>query len=276
VRAGGARESPVDSATVPARRGDFVQSLERGLAVIKAFGPHRTRLTLTEVAQATGLNRAAARRFLHTLAELDYVRVEGRDFSLRPTVLELGYAYLAGLGVPEIARPFMEALCTATQESSSMAVLDDNEIVYVANVTPRRAMTINVTIGARDPAHCTSLGRVLLAFRTDDEIRDYLETVPLRKLTDATLTKRSRLLEALELVRERGYALIDHEFEEGLVAVAVPIHDGSGNVVAALNISAYSLRASIDVLEHKFLPLLRDHAQKIEIELRSLNSLGGS
>lgn len=250
-------------------RGEFVQSLERGLAVIRAFGHDRTRLTLSEVAQETGLTRAAARRFLLTLVELGYVRNEGREFSLRPSILELGYAYLSGLGLPEVAKPFMEEFTAAVQESSSLAVLDGDEIVYVANVVPRRVMTINVSVGSRDPAYCTSLGRVLLAVRSDAEIDEYLETVPLIPRTDCTLTDPEAFREMLRNVRKERYALIDQEFEDGLVALAIPVSDASGSVVAAMNVSAYSLRVGPDALKKKFLPLLRDSVAKIESEMRA-------
>ncbi|MHB1986461.1 MAG: IclR family transcriptional regulator domain-containing protein [Acidimicrobiales bacterium] len=258
------------------RRGEFVQSLERGLAVIRAFGPDRTRLTLTEVGQATGLTRAAARRFLLTLVALGYVRSEGREFSLRPSVLELGYAYLSGLGLPEVAMPFMDELVSEIQETSSIAVLDGNEIVYVANVAPRRVMTINVSIGGREPAYCTSLGRVLLAARSDAEVEQYLETVKLVPFTRTTVTDMAKFRDALESIRRDGYSLIDGEYESGLVALAVPVRDAGGNVVAAMNVSGYSLRTTPATLEREFLPLLRATVDKIEFELRATNQLNGA
>jgi IclR family pca regulon transcriptional regulator len=249
-------------------RGDFVQSLERGLAVIKAFGPDRTRLTLTEVSQITGMTRAAARRFLLTLAQLGYVRSEGREFSLRPSILELGYAYLSGLELPAVAQPFMDEFVARVEESSSLAVLDNGQIVYIANVAPRRVMTINVRIGGRDPAYCTALGRVLLASRPDREIEHYLATQSFPTMTSKTLTLRSELEEALRRVAKDGYALIDGEYEEGLVALAMPIRDSSGTTVAAMNVSGYSLRTTAEVLESRCLPLLRESVLRIEDELR--------
>src|SRR5215467_14516414 len=145
------------------RSNDFVQSLERGLAVIRAFGPDRTRLTLSEVAREAGLTRAAARRFLLTLVELGYVRSDGREFSLRPRVLELGYAYLSGLTLPDVAGPHLEELVARLHESSSISILDGQHVVYVARVPTKRIMTVAISVGTRFPAYATSMGRVLLA-----------------------------------------------------------------------------------------------------------------
>ena len=250
-------------------RSEFVQSLERGLAVIRAFGPGRTHLTLSDVALATGLTRAAARRFLLTLVEIGYVRNDGREFSLRPRVLELGWSYLSGLSLADVARPFMDDLVRKVEESSSIAVLDGDEIVYVAHAAPARIMTINVPIGGRDPAYCTALGRALLSARSDAELDAYLARVPLRALTTATITDRDALRDALLTVRKLGYALVDHEYEDGLVAMAVPLHDGSGNVVAAMNIATISMRASPRLLEEEFLPSLRACVEQIEQELKA-------
>ncbi len=272
--AGATRTGPATSASRgvsgegAARRVEFVQSLERGFAVIRAFEPDRTHMSVTDVAQATGLTRAVARRFLLTLVELGYVRNEGRSFSLRPRILELGYGYLSGLTFPEIARPYMEELSAKVQESVSAAVLDADDIVYVANVVPRRVMTINVPIGGRDPAYCTSLGRVLLAQRSDEEIDAYLESVVLERRTERTVTDPVTMGKILRDVREQGYAFLDQELEDGLGAIAVPVHDAAGAVVAAMNVSAYSLRASPTVFVEEFLPALREVVVQIEEEVR--------
>src|SRR5271155_5109197 len=155
-----------DGEPVAARDSDFVHSLDRGLAVIRAFGPDRERLSLSEVARATGLTRAAARRFLLTLVKLGYVRNDGREFSLRPRVLELGYAYLSGLALPEVAAPHLEELVARLHESSSISVLDGHQIVYVARVPTKRIMTVAISVGTRFPAYATSMGRGLLAALT--------------------------------------------------------------------------------------------------------------
>ena len=176
-----------------ARNGDFVQSLDRGLAVIRAFGPDRERLSLSEVAKATGLTRAAARRFLLTLVKLGYVRNDGREFSLRPRVLELGYAYLSGLALPEVAAPHLEELVARLHESSSISVLDGHQIVYVARVPTKRIMTVAISVGTRFPAYATSMGRVLLAALTDDELDRYLAEATFERLTARTVTNPDRL-----------------------------------------------------------------------------------
>src|SRR5215475_10871183 len=171
------------SAGAHARDSDFVQSLDRGLAVIRAFGPDRERLSLSEVARTTGLTRAAARRFLLTLVKLGYVRSDGREFSLRPRVLELGYAYLSGLALPEVAEPHLEDISAKLHESSSISVLDGHHIVYVARVPTKRIMTVAISVGTRFPAHATSMGRVLLAGMSPDSFEDYLEQADLAALT---------------------------------------------------------------------------------------------
>ena len=232
VRDSGSRAAPEGDGRREERRADFVQSLERGLSVIRAFGPDRSRLTLTEVAQATGLTRAAARRFLLTLVELGYVRSDGREFSLRPRVLELGYAYLSGLTLPEVAQPHMEDLVARARESSSISVLDGNDVVYVVRVPTTRIMTVAISIGTRFPAYCTSMGRVLLAAKSDEELDRYLAEVDLVPRTRRTVTDPAGLRRILADVRRLGYALVEQELEDGLASIAVPIHDGGGAVVA--------------------------------------------
>lgn len=250
-------------------QGEFVQSLERGLAVIRAFGFRRVSLTITDVAAATGLTRATARRFLLTLVRMGYVRNEGREYWLRPRVLELGYAYLSGITLPEVAVPYLDELVQLVQESTSIAVRDGGEIVYIAHSAPHRVMTINVPIGGRDPLFCTALGRVLLAAEADDEIDRYLKSSDLHAYTDVTLTDPLGLRAALEEVRGQGYSLVENELEDGLVALAVPVHDADGAVMAAMNVCAYSLRTTPEELVAAGLPLLRETVRKVEAEMRA-------
>ena len=228
-----------------ARAPHFVQSLERGLAVIRAFDEHNVELTLSDVARSTGLTRAAARRFLLTLADLGYVRTDGRWFSLSPRVLELGYAYLSSLSLPEVAEPHMERLVAEVHESSSVSVLDGEDIVYVARVPTSRIMTVSINVGTRFPAYATSMGRVLLAEHPRTSTR-YLERVELRALSPRTVTSADALRAELAKVRRQGWALVDQELEEGLRSVAAPIRDRSGTVVAAMNLSAHASRMTID------------------------------
>ncbi len=246
---------------------DFVRSLARGLDVIKAFGPERAHMTLSEVARATGLTRAAARRFLLTLTALGYVRNDGRDFSLRAKVLELGYAYLAGLSLNEVAAPHLEDLVARTRESSSVAVLDGDEIVYVVRVPTKRIMAAAISVGTRFPAYATSMGRALLAHLSEDQLEEYLKNVHLEPLTNRTVTSSERLREILVAVRTQGYAMTDQELEEGLRSAAVPIRDASGTVVAAMNVSTHASRVSMEELRRNLLPLLIETAGLIEADL---------
>src|SRR3984957_12523834 len=268
----GDRDEPVTAAPDERRpaRGDFVQSLDRGLAVIRAFGPDRDQLSLSEVADATNLTRAAARRFLLTLVSLGYVRKDGSRFSLRPRVLELGYAYLSGLALPDVAAPHMEELVPRLHQSSAISVLDDQHVVYVVQVPTKRIMTVPISVGTRFPAYATSMGRVLLAALPPGELDHYLpEAAPLEPLTDRTVTDPARLRELLAQVAEQGYAIVDQELEEGLRAVAVPIRGATDVGTAAINVSAHAARVSMAALREQILPVLLDTVAQIEADLRA-------
>jgi IclR family transcriptional regulator, pca regulon regulatory protein len=249
------------------RSADFVQSLERGLAVIRAFDAAHPELTLSDVARQTGLTRAAARRFLHTLVELGYMRFDGRLFALRPRVLELGYAYLSSQSLPEIALPHLEALAGQVHESCSVSVLDGDEVVYVARVPTKRIMTVAISVGTRFPAYATSMGRVLLAAQPDEWLDGYLAGTTLTRLTRRTISDPAKLRAALLRVRAQGFALVDQELEEGLRSLAVPIHDADGAVIAAMNVSARASRGASDVIRKELLPPLLRTARAIEDDL---------
>jgi IclR family pca regulon transcriptional regulator len=242
---------------------EVVQSLERGLAVIRAFEGAAGPLTLTEVAQRCGLTRAAARRFLLTLVHVGYVAQEGRAFSLRPRVLELGAAYLSGLDLVDIVRPRLERLASETGESSSVSVLDEDDIVYVARAQTRRIMTIDIAIGTRLPAMTTSMGRVLLAALPADE----RERAMVAALADASADERRRIARDLERVTADGFALVDQELEEGLRSIAVPIRAGDDRVVAAMNVSTHAARISAERLVSDVLPRLRAAADDVHATL---------
>jgi IclR family pca regulon transcriptional regulator len=247
---------------------DFVQSLERGLAVIRAFGPYHPQLTLSEVAAVTGVTRAAARRFLLTLAELGYVRIDGRNFSLTARVLELGYAYLSSQSLPQVAEPHLEALVAEVNESSSVSVLDGDDIVYVCRVPNSRIMTVAISVGTRFPAYATSMGRVLLAGLPDERLETYLRDVWLEPFTARTVSTTAALRSELSRIRSQGWALVNQELEPGLRAVAAPIHDRNGDVVAAVNVSTQASRTSLEALRRDLLtPLLRT-AGRITADLR--------
>jgi IclR family pca regulon transcriptional regulator len=245
---------------------DFVQSLERGLAVIRAFDRDHPELTLSEVAAATGVTRAAARRFLLTLAELGYVRADGRYFSLTARVLELGYAYLSSLSLPEVAEPHLETLVAEVNESSSISVLDGMDVVYVARVPTSRIMTVVISVGTRFPAYATSMGRVLLAGRTEPELDAYLAAVELRPLTTRTVSSVAALRGEISRVRAQGFALVNQELEDGLRAIAAPVRDRTGRIIAALNISANATRTSLEVMRRDLLPPLLKTAARIEAD----------
>jgi len=258
---------------IAARDSDFVQSLDRGLAVIRAFGPDRERLSLSEVARATGLTRAAARRFLLTLVKLGYVRNDGREFSLRPRVLELGYAYLSGLSLPEVAAPHLEELVAKLRESSSISILDGHQIVYVVRVPTKRIMTVAISVGTRIPAYATSMGRVLLAELSDEKLDSYLAEAKLERLTARTVTDPDRLREIVREVGQQGYAIVDQELEEGLRAAAAPIRGAHDVGVAAINVSAHASRVSMAAMRAQILPVLLETARQIETDLKALSSL---
>lgn len=215
----------------------FVQSLARGLAVITAFDSDHPEMSLTEVAQRTGFSRATARRFLHTLVELGYMRTDGKTFALTPQVMRLGTAYLSGLGLPQLAQPHLERMSAALGESTSAAVLDGTEIVYVARVATRRIMSVGITVGTRFPAYATSMGRVLLAALDGPALDAYFAEATLVPRTPRTLHTEPALRDEIERVRERGWCLVDQELERGLTSMAAPVRDRAGATVAAVNIS---------------------------------------
>jgi IclR family pca regulon transcriptional regulator len=255
--------------TAPEREGEFVQSLARGLAVIRAFDAEHSQLTLSEVAKLTGLPRAAARRFLHTLVELGYMRGDNGRFSLRPKILELGYAFLSSLSLPELATPHLEQLVEQVHESSSVSVLDGDEVVYIARVPTRRIMAVAISVGTRFPAYATSMGRVLLAARSDEWLDGYFTSTKLRTLTTRTIADADTLREELLRVRRQGWALVDQELEEGLRSLAAPIHDGDGRVIAAVNVSTSAVRRTLDQVVPDLLEPLLGTARRIEADLAS-------
>jgi IclR family pca regulon transcriptional regulator len=259
----------VTEGEAPGRPAETVQSLERGLAVIRVFDADNPQMTLSDVARRSGLTRATARRILHTLVALGYMSTDGRTFVLRPRILELGYAYLSSLSLPEVALPHLENLVAAVHESSSVSVLDGTEIVYVARVATKRIMTVSISVGTRFPAYATSMGRVLLAGRPDDWLAGFLASTPLLPLTPYTLTDVDALRAELQQVRRQGWALVDQELEEGLRSIAAPLHDPSGEVVAAVNVSASARRGSTETVQAEILPGLLQAAAAIESDLRA-------
>ncbi len=240
-----------------------MQAFARGLRVIRAFDGGAPAMTLSQVADAAGLTRAGARRILLTLEHLGYVRLDGRAFSLTARILSLGFPYLASLPFRDVAEPVMETLVGEIRESSSAAVLDGDEIVYVLRVPTQKIMTINLSIGSRLPAYCTSMGRVLLAGLDPREAADVLRASDLRARTPATETRLTRLKALVDETRGRGWALVDQELEEGLVSIAVPIVDAQGRTIAALNVSGQANRTPAREAERRFLAPLKAAARRI-------------
>ncbi len=246
---------------------DFVRSLARGLAVLKAFDQDHPAMTLSDVARRTGLSRASAGRFLRTLVALGYASFDGRDFRLRPRVLELGMAYFGSHSFIDIANPILKSAAERAQEPCSMAVLDGAEIVYVVRHTANRMMSISITIGKRYPAHSTSLGRVLLGGLPEAELDRLLAAAELRQVTPHTITDRARLRETIEQGRADGYSIAESQLEVGILSIAVPVHDRSGAVIAAINMGVPSSRHDRDSLVTDLLPVLREAAAEIEFAL---------
>ncbi|MGD7002042.1 IclR family transcriptional regulator domain-containing protein [Corynebacterium halotolerans] len=244
-----------------------VQSLIRGLSVIRTFNADRPRQTLVQVAEATGLARATARRFLHTLVGIGYADTDGTEFWLTPKILELGYSYMSGLGLPAIAQPRLEELSRSLGESSSMSVLDGSDVVYVNRVPVRRIMTVSITIGTRFPAYSTSMGRVLLAGLPEEELTDYFAQTEIAALTPNTLSTEAELRAELSKVRTQGWAIVDQELEPGLRSLAAPIHSPNGQVVAAINLSTQTAVHDLDDLHRRFLPSITETARQISADL---------
>lgn len=265
-----AAHPPVTDPTADAKRESgpqYLQSLARGLAVLAALGEDPRGMTLSAVAQATGLARATARRSLLTLRSLGYVDAHEGLFTPLPRVLDLGYAPLAGLSLGEIAAPHLTELVHRVHDSASVAVLDGDDIRYVGRVAASRTMRVSVTVGTRLPAHATSLGRVLLAALPAAERARWLARAGLEPLTGLTLTDPDRLAAVLDRVAEDGYALVDQELEEGVRSIAVPVRGHEGSVVAAADVSLHAGRTSAQETRTRVLPALRETAERISADL---------
>jgi IclR family pca regulon transcriptional regulator len=236
---------------------DHMAALEKGLAVIECFDAAHDRLTIADVARATDLSRAAARRCLLTLTRIGYAEFDGKFFRLTPRVLRLGHAWLASTALPQLVQPFLERLSEETHESSSASLLDGHEIVYIARSAQRRIMSVGLSVGTRLPAFCTSMGRVLLAWLDPPEARARILAGKPKALTPYTITDPERLLEILAQVREQGHCIVDQELELGLISLAMPLFNARGEVVAAFNISGQIQRNSAQQMAEQFLPRMR-------------------
>lgn len=262
----------VKQAPATSRR-ETMGGLAKGLDVIRAFTREQPALTLSQVAATAGLTPAAARRCLHTLEELGYVTRRDRSFLLRPKVLELGAAYLESMNIETVTGTLLEDLARQTGDSAALAVLDGAEIVYVARASVRTLLRLEAHVGSRLPAYCTSMGRVLLAGLPPARVRDFLATASLPALTEHTATDPKRLERIVDECRRNGYAAVEDELAYGVVALAVPVFDAAGRVVAALNSSSHSRKTSKARLVRERLAMLQDVSRQISRELAQLPGL---
>jgi IclR family pca regulon transcriptional regulator len=262
---------PTPSAQIDALTGDpdFMTSLARGLAVIQAFSQKKRQLTISQVSAKTGFSRAAVRRCLYTLAKLGFAGSDdNRHFYLRPRVLALGHSYISSMPLATAAQPILEHFSRLLHESCSIATLDGLDIVYVARANVTRIMAIDLGVGSRLPAFCTSMGRVLLAHLPPDELESFLARIQFTRYTERTIVTVDKLRPVLRLALRNGYSMVDQELELGLRSMAVPIQNPSGKVVAAVNVGAHAQRVSNQDMLNKFLPHLRAAAQELCMLLR--------
>ncbi|HEY2179665.1 MAG TPA: IclR family transcriptional regulator C-terminal domain-containing protein [Caulobacteraceae bacterium] len=247
---------------------EFLATLERGLSVLRAFGRETPQMTLSEVAQRTRLSPAAARRCLNTLVRLGYVARHHRQFLLRPEVMSFASAYLDSMSLGELVRPHLQAVRDATGDSSSLAVLSGQDVLYLVHVSTNRMVRLAAGVGTRFPAYATSLGRAILAFETAPVRQAILEGGPFTAFTAHTVTTRDGLAERLERARVDGFAAIKDELDYGLISIATPILDPDGRAVAAINCSTSTSRATLEELVESRLPVLRNAGRHIESALR--------
>jgi len=259
----------------PARRieelsGDpnFMTSLARGLAVINAFQERKRHLTIAQISHRTEIPRAAVRRCLYTLMKLGYVTTDGRTYSLLPKVLTLGHAYLSSTPLAVSAQPHLDRLSEQLHEACNLATLEGEQILYIArSAVPQRLISVDLSVGSRLPAYCTSMGRVLLAALDDDALQEYLQQAELQAKTSRTLHTPEALWECLMQVRQQGWCIVDQELEQGLRSLAVPVRDSSGRVLAAMNVSTHAGRATIADLEKRFLPPMLGASRELSQQL---------
>lgn len=236
---------------------------------MQAFTRSSPRMTVSQVASSTGLSRAAVRRCLYTLGRLGFVHIEDmKFFSLSPRVLTLSHAYTSSSRLSSAAQPILENLSGVLHESCSVATLEDDELLYVARAHVSRIMTVDLAIGSRLPAYCTSMGRVLLAHLPSDRLESYLANVVLERHTAHTIVSIGKLRKVLGEVRRNGFAMVDQELEDGLRSVAVPVKSTGDEVVAAMNIGAQAQRMPVDEIEKRFLPRLLEAAGNLSLALR--------
>ena len=247
--------------------------LAKGLQVIRAFTRDHSALTLSEVAAIARMPAATARRCLLTLEELGYVMRRGRSFLLRPKVLELGAAYLESMDIEHLTKTHLEELARLTGDSAALSVLDGNDIVYVARTSVRTLVRLEAHVGSRFPAHVTSMGRVLLAGLPAERLDQYFRTQHFQALTDRTVTDQRKVRQLIDECRRAGYSAVEDELAYGVVAVAVPVFDQHGRVVASLNSSSHSRRITKARLVRERLAMLQQASRQISAELSRVPGL---
>jgi IclR family transcriptional regulator, pca regulon regulatory protein len=245
------------------RATDFVESLDRGLRLLQAFGERSSPMTLSEIADLASLPRATARRILLTLQHGGYVSSDGKLFAPTPHVLTLAGSYLRSNQIVAVLQPVLDEVASSAQEISSLAVLDGDDVVFIARGSPTRMFSGGVDIGYRLPAFCTAVGRVLLGRLGDVEVKARLIAMKREALTPQTVTDPKRLLSAIVGDRVRGYSLVDREAEPHFRSIAVPVKRYDGSIAGAINIGAHVDRISTDEMQKRFLRLLREHAEKV-------------
>lgn len=243
---------------------DFIESLDRGLRVLEMFGGGQQPMTLSDLARAADLPRATARRILFTLERAGFVASDGKHFRLTPRVLVLASAYLASNHVVSVLQPVLDRLSSDAREISSMAILDGNDVVFIARASPARIFSSGIDVGYRLPAFCTSVGRVLLSRLSDDELAAALDRMDLAPLTPFTVTDSKLLLKAIAADRAQGYSLVDREAEPGFRSISVPVRRYDGAIVAAINMGAHVDRVSATEMVERFLPQLREAAASVK------------
>ncbi|MDN7141855.1 pca regulon transcriptional regulator PcaR [Pseudomonas sp. JQ170] len=247
---------------------DFMTSLARGLAVVQAFQERKRHLTIAQISHRTEIPRAAVRRCLHTLMKLGYATTDGRTYSLLPKVLTLGHAYLSSTPLAVSAQPYLDRMSDQLHEACNMATLEGDDILYIArSATVQRLISVDLSVGGRLPAYCTSMGRILLAALDDATLHEYLEHADLQAKTSRTIHDPVALLDCLQQVRQQGWCVVDQELEQGLRSIAVPVYDASGQVLAALNVSTHAGRVSRTELEQRFLPIMLAASRDLSAQL---------
>lgn len=263
------KTTPAASLNVYTGDPNFMTSLARGLIVIQAFTQQSPQMTISQLSIKTGLSRAAVRRCLYTLTKLGFAGAEdGSRYSLRPRMLTLSHTYTTSNTLSSAAQPILERMSSALRESFSVATLDGEDIVYIARTTVNRVMAVDLHIGSRLPAYCTSMGRVLLAYLPPDQLEAYLSKVVLTPFTTRTVNSLEKLRLHLRNIRRSGYAICDQEYEVGLRSLAVPVYSSSGRAVATINLSGNAQRMTVMDMQTRYLPHLRNAANELSVFLR--------